>query len=97
MLAESLLRLSWPAPQRWPDRAWSRSFLTMSLPRLARKADILLALGSGQITCSLQSPDFPLDRVFIRTVASRQGLAHALQPSENAGYVAFYEAAGRVK
>jgi len=31
---------------------------------------------------------FPLDRVFVRAVASRQGLARALQPSENAGYVA---------
>jgi hypothetical protein len=30
-------------------------------------------------------------------VACRQGLARALQPSENGLYVAFYEAAGRVK
>ena len=59
---DDLLQSSWPAPPRPRQRPSAPPWLPMAVPRTARKADISLALGSGQIMCSLRDPRCWLDK-----------------------------------
>src|SRR2546422_11527201 len=59
--ARCSLASSWPVSQRLRRRASPPPWLALSLRRSVRKADISLALGSGQIMCSLQGEERRLD------------------------------------